>query len=120
MCGVLLAKDAEVYGLREAISWALMMGFSSVTFELDTKIIVDAFYSTKLMIRSLVSLFKIAIFSANKGYNTLFALPGDKLIRLLMLWLDSLYLLLVLFILFQLLVLRESWFQIYLNGNSFC
>ena len=47
MCGVLSAKDAEVYGLREAISWALMMGFSSVTFELDTKIIVDAFYSTK-------------------------------------------------------------------------
>ena len=36
-----------MYGLREAISWALRMGFSSVTFELDATIIVDAFYSTK-------------------------------------------------------------------------
>ena len=40
MLGVLSAKD-------EGKLWALRMGFSSVTFELVAKIIVDAFYSTK-------------------------------------------------------------------------
>ena len=42
-----------------------------------------------LMIQSLVSLFKIAVFSANRGFS-LFVLPRDKLITLLMFWLDSL------------------------------
>ena len=37
-----------MWGLREAINWVLKMGFSSVTFKLDAKIIIDVFYSIKL------------------------------------------------------------------------
>ena len=47
MHGVLFAKEAEVYGLREALSWVLIQGFSSVVFELDAKTIVDAFHYSK-------------------------------------------------------------------------
>ena len=45
MFGVLSAKEAKVFGLREAISWVLSWGFSSVVFELDSKTVVNAFHS---------------------------------------------------------------------------
>ena len=46
--GVLLLKEAEAYGLREAVRWVLRMGLNHVIFELDNKAIVDLFYSLKL------------------------------------------------------------------------
>ena len=39
-------RDAEAYGLRQAIIWVLKLEFPSVVFELDAKMVVDAFYAT--------------------------------------------------------------------------
>ena len=45
--GVLSVKEAEAYGLREAMRWVLRMSLNHVMFELDAKAIVDEFYSLK-------------------------------------------------------------------------
>ena len=44
--GVLSSRDVEVYGLRQAIIWVLILEFTSVVFELEVKMVVDAFYAT--------------------------------------------------------------------------
>ena len=44
--GVLSSRDAKAYGLRQAIIWVLKLEFPSVVFELDAKMVVDAFYAT--------------------------------------------------------------------------
>ena len=38
--GVLSIREAEVYGLREAITWVLGLNLSSIIFELDVKTVV--------------------------------------------------------------------------------
>ena len=44
--GVLLVREAEVYGLREAITWVLGLNLSFVVFELDAKTVIDSFHSS--------------------------------------------------------------------------
>ena len=44
--GVLSSRDAEVYDLRQAIIWVLRLEFPLAVFELDAKMVVDAFYTT--------------------------------------------------------------------------
>ena len=45
---MLSPRDAEVYGLRQAIIWVIRLNLSIVRFELDAKFVVDSFHFSRL------------------------------------------------------------------------
>lgn len=46
IAGVPLVKECETIALLEAISWAVDLGFHSVIFESDAKLVVDVVHSS--------------------------------------------------------------------------